>query len=611
MYTMNDDLSIYVTRGDIVAFSVSAKDRISGKPHTFEPGEIVRFAVYGKKDCSNVVLQKDFPVTSVTQSVDIFLAEEDTKIGEIISKPKDYWYEVVLNPFDNPQTIIGYDDNGTKVFKLFPEGGDFGEYEPEITPEDIPIVDEELDLTSPRPVQNQAIARAFANLQGGYQATHDAVAKLHVTPQMFGAIGDGKADDTSALQMAIDNASTAVSLGSGTYYVSGELFLKSNISILGQGAKIFRASSAGVVANAFRGVGIRNITIEGIEFVSEHNQEPVNTATDGNGKVSNIDALHFQYIENLRVVNCKFSGLTGGIKIDENLDDVTSVINRGLLVDGCVFDDTVFMPIYTGGLSECYIRNCDISATTESTKLCHHIYISSACENFYIFGNSFKGGVGQSINAASAYTGAKAPTKIHIFNNEFTDFQLLLAVIGGDVYFENNVCRSEIANNCFYVDGLGKLRLSNCNISVNTKLFDAQGFDIEIVNCTVKSRGIIFTSKDGSSLVAMGCEFTITNGEGAFSITSNASVKLLFKDCIFNTSLSGNSQVFVSRNAGCVVIVDGCTINNATSKNFATSGMNGTEYVFHSVFTGFENLCYQATEDLIVAHNNTVIKNVL
>lgn len=206
MYTMNDDLSIYVTRGDIVAFSVSAKDRISGKPHTFEPGEIVRFAVYGKKDCSNVVLQKDFPVTSVTQSVDIFLAEEDTKIGEVISKPKDYWYEVVLNPFDNPQTIIGYDDNGTKVFKLFPEGGDIGEYEPEINPEDIPIVDEELDLTSPRPVQNQAIARAFANLQGGYQATHDAVAKLHVTPQMFGAIGDGKADDTEAIKKTIEYA---------------------------------------------------------------------------------------------------------------------------------------------------------------------------------------------------------------------------------------------------------------------------------------------------------------------------------------------------------------------------------------------------------------------
>lgn len=607
MFQVNEDLSIYVTRGDMVFLKITTNK--NGRPYTFSPGEVIRFKVYEKKNCAKVVLQKDFPVTEYTQGVDVILGKEDTRIGETISKPVDYWYEVELNPFDNPQTIIGYDGEGTKIFRLFPEGEDIEA--PEVDPEDIPVIDTELDMTSERPIANQAIARAFASLEAGYQATHEAVTKLHVTPEMFGAIGDGVSDDTEALQMAIDNASSVVSLGSKTYYVSGTLYLKSNISIVGQGAKIFRASSAGVVANTFRGVDIKNITIEGIEFVSEHNQEIVSKEVDGNGKASNIDALHFQYIENLSVVNCKFSGLTGGIKIDENLDDVTSVINRGLLVDGCVFDDTVFMPIYTGGLSECYIRNCDISATTESTKLCHHVYISSACENFYIFGNNFKGGVGQCINAASAYTGAKAPTKIHIFNNEFTDFQLLLAVISGEVYFENNVCRSEIANNCFYVDGLGKLRLSNCNISVNTKLFDPHGFDIEIVNCTVKSRGIVFTSKDGSSLVAMGCEFTITNGESAFAITSNATVKLLFKNCIFNTSVSGNNQVFVSRNAGCVVVVDGCTINNATSKNFATSGMNGTEYVFHSVFTGFENLCYQETADLIVEHNNTVIENVL
>ena len=602
-----DDGSIYVTRGDVAYIRITCEN--NGKPYTFQAGEVLRFNVCEKKNCDKVVLQKDFPVTTATSAVDIVLDSADTKIGGVISKPTDYWYEVVLNPFDNPQTIIGYDAEGTRVFRLFPEAND--KPQPAPKPEVIKVIDTELDMTSERPVQNQVIARAFANLQEGYQKTHEAVSKLHVTPEMFGAVGDGVADDTEALQMAIDNASSVVSLGSKTYRVSSELFLKSNISILGKGARIFRTSSAGVVANTFRGVNVKNITIEGIEFVSEHNQEVVNAATDGDGKVSNVDALHFQYIENLRVVNCKFSGLTGGIKIDENLDDVTSVINRDLLVDGCVFDDTVFMPIYTGGLSGCYIRNCDISASAEATKLCHHVYISSAYENFYIFGTNFKGGVGQIINAASAYSGAKAPTNIHIFNNEFNDFKLLLSVIGGTVFFDNNVCRSEIANNCFYVDGLGKLRLSNCNISVNTKLFDSHGFDIEIVNCTIKSRGIVFTAKDGSSLLAMGCEFTITNGEVAFGITSVASVKLLFKDCIFNTSLTGNSQVFVSRNAGCVVIIDSCTINNATPKNFATSGMNGTEYVFHSVFTGFESLCYQDTADLIVAHNNTVIENVL
>lgn len=611
MFRVNEDNSIYVTRGDIVLMDVTAS--FNGKPYTFVSGDLVRIKVFKKKNCAEVALVKDFPITGATQMTQIYLSEEDTKIGDVISKPVDYWYEVELNPHSEPQTIIGYDEDGAKIFKLFPEGADkeVEDYEPGEEELLSRYMDDELDLSSTHPVENQVIARAIAQLTASHEATHNAVAKLHVTPEMYGAIGDGKADDTEALQMAIDNASSVVSLGNKTYYVSGTLFLKSNISIVGHGTKIFRASSAGVVANTFRGVDIKNVNIEGIEFVSEHNQEIVSKEVDGNGKASNIDALHFQYIENLRVVNCKFSGLTGGIKIDENLDDVTSVINSGLLVDRCVFDNTIFMPIYTGGLSECYISNCDISATTESTKLCHHIYISSACENFYISGNNFKGGVGQVINVASAYPGAKAPTKIHIFNNEFTDFQLLLSVISGEVYFENNVCCSEIANNCFYVDGLGKLRLSNCNISVNTKLFDTHGFDIEIVNCTVKSLGIVFTAKDGSSLVARGCEFTITNDETAVGITSDVSVKLLFKNCIFYTALTGNKNAFVSRNVGCVLVVDGCTVNNATSKNFATSGMNGAEYVFQSVFTGFKNLCYQDTAELIVESNNTVIEDAL
>ena len=158
MFQLNEDMSIHVTRGDIVFFTVSAEE--DGKNYVFNEGDVVRIKVIAKKDSANVVLQKDFVVTAPTEFVDIILNGNDTKIGEVISKPVDYWYEVELNPFTNPQTIIGYDDDGAKIFKLFPEGRDLAE-EPK---EDIPYVDAVLDATSERPIQNQAVALEIMRL---------------------------------------------------------------------------------------------------------------------------------------------------------------------------------------------------------------------------------------------------------------------------------------------------------------------------------------------------------------------------------------------------------------------------------------------------------------
>ena len=120
MFQINEDLSIYATRGDIVFFTVAADE--NGESHVFKNGDIVRFSVYGKKDAERVLLKKDFHVFEDTETVEIFLEAQDTRFGDVISKPTDYWYEVELNPDDEPQTIIGYDENGAKIFRLFPEG---------------------------------------------------------------------------------------------------------------------------------------------------------------------------------------------------------------------------------------------------------------------------------------------------------------------------------------------------------------------------------------------------------------------------------------------------------------------------------------------------------
>lgn len=123
MFVIDSDKVIHITRGDIGTIEVSA-NKSEDEAYIFQPGDEVRLRVFVKKNHENVVLMKDVRVESEGETVDIPLLKSDTTIGEIINKPVDYWYEVELNPKTNPQTIVGYDRDGPKIFRLYPEGGD-------------------------------------------------------------------------------------------------------------------------------------------------------------------------------------------------------------------------------------------------------------------------------------------------------------------------------------------------------------------------------------------------------------------------------------------------------------------------------------------------------
>lgn len=120
MFVVNEDMSIYCTRGDSGTVYVTAE--ADGAARQFRANEIVRFKVFQKKGCDCVVLQKEIEIAADTYMVPIYLSGALTKIGGIIHKPVDYWYEVELNPYTRPETIVGYDEDGPKIFRLFPEG---------------------------------------------------------------------------------------------------------------------------------------------------------------------------------------------------------------------------------------------------------------------------------------------------------------------------------------------------------------------------------------------------------------------------------------------------------------------------------------------------------
>ena len=111
---------ISVNRGDdnqSFEFSISAGE----EDYTFQVGDKIRFGVYNKKQLDKeAILLKEITVAEETNKVTIAFTKEELTIGDLINKPVDYWYEIQLN--DN--TIIGYDKDGAKIFRLYPEGSD-------------------------------------------------------------------------------------------------------------------------------------------------------------------------------------------------------------------------------------------------------------------------------------------------------------------------------------------------------------------------------------------------------------------------------------------------------------------------------------------------------
>jgi hypothetical protein len=307
MFVVNEDNSIYANRGDVVCIGVEAKDNKTDAPKKFQPGDVLRFTIYGKKEAGSVLMQKDFPISEVCETATIFLDSKDMTFGDVISKHKDYWYDIRLNPDTEQQTIVGYFEDGAVLFRLFPESVDIETYFPE--PEDLPVVDDELDGSSPRPISNSAVTREIIKILDDCERTRDAVTELYVTPQMFGAIGDGKADDTEAIQYCLDNYKDVV-LPAGTYIISKSLVMKKK----GQTLKGMSSDAVIKAANGFSG---DMLVMDGTATSAyRSNQQLSSVGIVGNGL---CNGLRFKMNADFFVRNVIVSGCEWGIVSGDSL----------------------------------------------------------------------------------------------------------------------------------------------------------------------------------------------------------------------------------------------------------------------------------------------------
>ena len=90
--------------------------------YVFQVGDEVMFGIYKSRGMSDsALLLKTYTIEEETEEFEFTISAEEMKIGELINKPTDYWYEIELN---GEQTVLGYDEDGAKIITLYPEGSE-------------------------------------------------------------------------------------------------------------------------------------------------------------------------------------------------------------------------------------------------------------------------------------------------------------------------------------------------------------------------------------------------------------------------------------------------------------------------------------------------------
>jgi len=110
--------NIFLNRGEPLTI------HLVNKSDNFRAGDILTFYICKKGNYQDILFSKDFEIEENTDTIDMKLTEEETKLGDPIKVGYiTYWYTIKLN---GGTVLVGSETKGEKLFVLYPspeEGG--------------------------------------------------------------------------------------------------------------------------------------------------------------------------------------------------------------------------------------------------------------------------------------------------------------------------------------------------------------------------------------------------------------------------------------------------------------------------------------------------------
>jgi len=379
----------------------------------------------------------------------------------------------------------------------------------------------------------------------------------------YGAIGDGIADDTAAIQQVLDLGGI-VFFPPGEYKISDTLAVSIQDTVLqGTGAKI-KAADATFHLFELEADFIRfyELTLEGM-------------AVDG----STLQAGIFTSVgcDNVVIRNCRFDTLNIGIKNDSG--------NRWFIYTNDFFNIMDESDGHGYGILFGDASRSIVAMNTFEDVSRHAVYLSAGSQYNVVFGNTVSGCIHSQIALNS--TGLQDPCRGNLItgntlSDAITDVGDETASISVDgIAQANTISNNNIVNNI------------NVGISVNWHGDGVNNHDNVVIGNNINDTG-------RSGIVVRGAKRTLVQGNYLYNIANNGNFNAI---AVFSTGTGGTEVCDKTKIFGNTV--NGDTHRVAILINDSAPAPTNTEIMYNSVEEGTVGFIEINTAVALVAFNNT------
>lgn len=297
----------------------------------------------------------------------------------------------------------------------------------------------------------------------------------YVTPEMFGAVGDGITDDTEALQQCI-NANMNIVLGKNkSYRITDKLILNDNTCFNGNDSELYHPSSAYLTIALRAG---NNCTIKNLTIRSANEQFPVTPADHTSledSLSSNVIGIATNESSNVNILNVTFVACG----YDVNIANKAEGECKNIIIKDCTSIHGN-MGIYAQNVTNLHIDNYQFTVNPLVGDGFHAFYICHNCLNVKIVRCYVEENLRGSTMLANHDTKGRGKNIVHVYDSVFKGSAFISLRNNNETYVYNsiiNIIDPEGSIFYYYKCSNGKHYIKGCIIEGGKTLLNNNGND--------------------------------------------------------------------------------------------------------------------------------------